>query len=210
MRFNIERQLKTTTRTVSSPERNGKPAHAVSVVRSYPTTVEDLWDAVTNGERISRWFLPISGDLKPGGRYQFEGNAGGWVTACKRPAHFEVTWEFSGDVSWVEARICEDANGHARLRVTHTAHHSKHWDEYGPGAAGVGWEMGLMGLSNHITQPEAPLQDEAEFAASPEGRAFIVGSSEAWETAAVGAGTDPAVARAAAERTAAFYTGDSA
>ena len=210
MRCNVEAQLNAAARCVSSLERDGRSAHSVAVVRSYPTTVADLWDAVTNGRRISRWFLPISGELELDGRYQLQGNAGGVITACQRPSHFELTWEFGGDISWVEARISEEGNSRARLRVTHTAHHSEHWDEYGPGAAGVGWEMGLMGLSVHIARPGEPLQDEAAFVASAEGRAFIAGSSKGWERAAVAAGTDPVAARAAAVRTAAFYTGESA
>ena len=209
MRFNVEAQLNAATRCVSSPERDGESVHAVTVVRGYPTTVEDLWDAVTNGQRISRWFLPISGELELHGRYQLDGNAGGVIKACQPPSHFEITWEFGEDVSWVEARIVEDGTGLARLRLTHTARHSPHWDEYGPGAAGVGWEMGLMGLSVHITQPDEPLQDEAAFVASPEGMAFIAGSSRGWEEAAVAAGKDPVAARAAASRTTAFYTGES-
>lgn len=209
MRFNVEAQLNAATRYVSSSERDGESVHAVTIVRTYPTTVEDLWDAVTNGQRISRWFLPISGDLELNGRYKLKGNAGGMITACQPPSHFEVTWEFGGDVSWVEVDISEDGNGDPRLSLTHTARHSPHWDEYGPGAAGVGWEMGLMGLSVHITQPDEPMQDEAAFAASSEGRAYISGSSEGWERAAVAAGTDPVSACAAALRTAAFYIGDS-
>lgn len=210
MRFNVEAQLNAATRCVSSLERDGVSVHAVTVVRSYPTTVEDLWDAVTNGRRISRWFLPISGELELDGRYQLKGNAGGVIKACQPPSHVEVTWEFGGDVSWVEVCISANGNRNSQLSLTHTARHSPHWDEYGPGAAGVGWEMGLMGLSVHIAQPGEPLQDEAAFVASPEGRAFIAGSSRGWEKAAVAAGTDPVAARAAASRTTAFYTGESA
>ena len=210
MRFNVEAQLNAATRCVSSPKRDGESVHAVTIVRSYPTTVKDLWNAVTNGQRISRWFLPISGELELDGRYQLEGNVSGVITTCRRPSHFEVTWEFGGDVSWVEVGIAKDGTGHARLRLTHSARRSKHWDDYGPGAAGVGWELGLTGLSIHITHPDEPLQDETAFVASPEGRAFIAGSSEAWERAAVAAGTDPVSARAAAERTTAFYIGESA
>ncbi|MDE2887765.1 MAG: SRPBCC family protein [Gemmatimonadota bacterium] len=209
MRFDVEAQLNAAVRYVSSPERDGESVHAVTIDRSYPTTVEDLWDAVTNGQRITRWFLPISGDLELNGRYQLEGNAGGMITACQPPSHFEVTWEFGGDVSWVEAGISEDHAGHARLTLTHTAYHSEHWDEFGPGAAGVGWEMGLLGLSFHIENPTEPKLNEAAFAVSPEGKAYIAGSSRGWEMAAVAAGTDPIAARAAARRTTAFYTGDS-
>ena len=210
MDFDVEGHLGALERSVSSLERDGKPARAVTLSRGFATTAEDLWHAVTNRERIPRWFLPIGGELELGGRYQLEGNAGGVVTACERPLHFAVTWEFDGDVSWVEVRLSDDGAGGARLTLTHTALLSEHWSEYGPGAVGVGWEMGLLGLALHLAQPAAPKPDEAAFAASRDGRAFITGSSEAWGRAAVEAGTNPDAARAAAKRTTAFYTGESA
>ena len=83
-------------------ERDGRPARAVTLSRGYATSVEDLWDAVTNPERIPRWFLPVSGELEPGGRYQLEGNAGGLITACEPRSHLALTWEFGEDLSWVE------------------------------------------------------------------------------------------------------------
>ena len=210
MTFDVDSHLGATERTVSSLERDGQPARAVTLSRSYATTLEDLWDAVTNGERIPRWFLPVSGELEVGGRYQLEGNAGGVITACERPSHLALTWEFGGDVSWVEVRFSDDGAGRARLSLTHTALLSEHWGEYGPGAVGVGWEAGLLGLALHVAQPAEPKMDEIAFATSPDGKAFITGSSEAWGQAAVGAGADPDGARAAAKRTTAFYTGEPA
>ena len=152
--------------------------------------------------------LPISGNLEPGGRYQLEGNAGGVVTACERPSHFAITWEFGGDVSWVEVRCSDEGAGRARLTLTHTARLSPHWDTYGPGAVGVGWELGLLGLAIHLAQPSEPKLDEAEFATSRDGKLFITGSSVGWLHAAVKFGTDPDAARAAARQTTAFYTGE--
>src|SRR5690606_22050656 len=58
-------------------DHQGRPARVARLMRSYPTTQDDLWDAITNPERIPRWFMPVSGDLRPGGHYQLEGNAGG-------------------------------------------------------------------------------------------------------------------------------------
>ena len=210
MDFDVESHLGAVERTVSSLERDGQPARAVTLARSYATTVEGLWDAVTNGERIPRWFLPISGELEPGGRYQLEGNAGGAIAACEPLSHFALTWEFGGDVSWVEVSVSDDGAGRARLTLTHTAHLSQHRDHYGPGAAGVGWELGLLGLAIHLMHPTEPKPDEAAFATSPDGKALITGSSEAWGQAAVAAGMDPEAAGAAARRTTAFYTGESA
>ncbi len=208
MDFNANEHLSAVERSVSSLVRDGQSARAVTLSRGYATTIEDLWDAVTSGERIPRWFLPISGRLEPGGRYQFEGNAGGVITVCEAPSRLGVTWEFGGDVSWVEVHVSDDGAGRARLTLTHTAHHADQWDEYGPGATGVGWEMGLMGLALHLADPTAPKADENAFAASAGGKALITGSSEGWGQAAVAAGTDPAAAAAAARNTTAFYTGE--
>ena len=120
MNFDVEGNLGASERSVSSLERDGQPVRAVTLSRGYGTTVEDLWDAVTNPQRIPRWFLPVSGELERGGRYQLEGNAGGVITACERMSHFTLTWEFGGDVSWVEVRCREDGPGRARLALTHT------------------------------------------------------------------------------------------
>ena len=208
MDLDVERLLGAVERTVSSLERDGQAARAVTLARSYATTVEDLWDAVTSAERIPRWFLPVSGRLELGGRYQLEGNAGGTITHCERPSYLGLTWEFGGDVSWVEARLCDDGAGRSRLAITHTALVSDHWHTFGPGAVGVGWEMGLLGMELHLARPNEPKLDGATFHTTRDGKALIVGSSAAWGRAAEAAGTDADVARAAAQRTAAFYTGD--
>ena len=208
MNFNPETQLAALERTVAFLEKDGQPASAVSLCRSFATTLEDLWHAVTNPGRIPRWFAPVSGNLEPGGRYQVEGNAGGTVFACESQSHFGLTWEFAGDVSWVAVQVWEEEAGQVGLVLIHTALLSPHWDQFGPGAVGVGWEMAFLGLALHLERPDAPKIEDEEFAYSDEGRAFITGSSEAWGQAAIVAGTEPAVANAAAGRTTAFYTGE--
>lgn len=210
MRFDVKKHLGAVNRSVASLERDGRAARAITLARSYPTRAGDLWDALTNPERIPRWFLPISGELEPGGRFQFEGNAGGEITACEPPSDVALTWEFGESVSWVEVGVSEDGADRARLTLTHIQHTSDHWTQYGAGATGVGWEMGLVGLALHLADPTAPKPDPAEFAASADGRALLVGSSEAWGEAAIAGGTDPDTARGRAGRTTAFYTGSDA
>ena len=210
MKLDVENHLRAVQRSVSSPVRDGQPARAVTLSRSYATTAEDLWDAVTNGERIPRWFMPVSGELELGGRFQLEGNAGGVIKECEPPSRVAVTWEFGGDVSWVEVGVADDGGGRTRLTVTHTALLSEHWAQYGAGAVGVGWEMGLLGLALYIARPDEPKLDAVEFATSRDGKALLRGSSERWGKAAVEGGEDPEAARDAARRTAAFYTGEPA
>lgn len=198
------------TRTVTDLERDGKPARRITLKRGYDATPEDLWDAITNPDRLPRWFAPVSGAFEPGGRYQVEGNAGGTITRCDPPRALDLTWEFGGDVSWVEARIAAEG-ADSRLTLSHIAViDDHHWPTYGPGAAGVGWDLALVGLSDHVSDPDADRIDEAELAASSEGKALILDVSRAWGRAAIAAGEDTADAEAAARRTAAFYMGDEA
>ncbi len=208
MTLDAAAHLAAVTRSVSALERDGRPARKVVLGRTFPVAPDDLWDAVTNPERIPRWFLPVTGELALGGRFQLEGNASGDITVCEPPSRFASTWEFAGDTSWLDVRCAPADDNGVRLELTHTSRHSPHWDEYGPGAAGVGWELALLGLALHLAQPDEPRLDEGAFAASPEGRAIITGSSEAWGKAGASADMTAEDARAAAHRTTAFYTGE--
>ena len=208
MRFDVEGHLGAANRSVASVERDGKPARVVNLSRTLGTSIQDLWNAVTDVERIPRWFLPVSGRLAARGHFQFEGNAGGSITACEHQSRVSLTWEFCGDTSWVDLHFSEDQPGLAVLSLAHTSVLSEHWNKFGPGATGVGWELCMLGLAFHIERPLEPKPDETRFVTSPDGRAFISGSSEAWLQAALAAGTDPETAHAAARRTTAFYTGE--
>ena len=120
--------------------------------RSYPTSADDVWDALTSPERLPRWFMPISGDLELGGRYQLEGNAGGTIDTCDPPKHLGVTWEFGGSVGWVDVYVA-GAGDDTTLRLEHVGlvdDFDDKWDEFGPGAVGVGWDLSLLGLGEHL------------------------------------------------------------
>ena len=196
-------------RAVKSVERDGKPAKAVVARATYDTSLEDLWEAVTTAPRIRRWFLPVSGELKLGGRYQLEGNAGGTITACSAPRQFATTWEMGGQTSWLEVRLYSDAPGKATLELTHTAVVDEaFWPTYGPGAVGVGWDLGLFGLELHISNPavDRPPEAAAEWATSPEALQFYRIASTAWGEAAAADGM--VNAKEAAENTRKFYSGE--
>jgi uncharacterized protein YndB with AHSA1/START domain len=195
-------------RTVESREHNGKNAHVVIATRAYDTDVDDLWDCITNPERLPRWFLPVEGDLRLGGRYQTKGNAGGTITGCKPPRRLEVTWEFGGGVSWVNVSLEPKGKERTLLTLEHIAHVDDFWDKFGPGAVGVGWDLALNGLTIHLETKAAVDPKEYEtWSASDEGKAFITASSDGWRKASIASGTPEAAANAAGERTTAFYTG---
>ena len=210
MALDVSRTIGAVTRTLASREVGEAPARVIVAARDYRAAPEELWDALTNPARIPRWFLPVSGDLRPGGRYQLEGNAGGEILACEAPRRLSVTWEMHGQASRVVVRLAPAAGGGTRLELEHTAHvPAEFWDRFGPGAVGVGWDQALFGLDQHFVTGSAVRPEHAmQWVASDEGRRFVRESSDAWCAASIAAGTEPGAAAAAAARTVAAYTGE--
>ncbi len=207
--INVTSQIANVTRSVGTRTRNDAPARTVTLSQTYDTDANDLWDACTNAERIPRWFLPISGELRLGGRYQLEGNAGGVIEECEPPRRFFATWEFGGGVSWIDVRIIPETDERTRLEIEHIAHVGDDlWAQYGPGAVGIGWDGAMLGLATHLSTGAAV--DPAEAAAwmaSDEARTFYTHSSERWRDASIAAGTPEQEATAAATRVTAAYAG---
>ena len=207
--IDVKHQISTVRRTVGSRVLDSGTARVSTISQVYDTDIEDLWEAVTTAERIPRWFLPVSGELRQGGHYQFEGQAGGTIERCDRPTGFAATWEYGGEVSWVEVRLTPEGDGRTRFELEHVAHvDDERWAEYGPGAVGVGWDSALLGLAGHLSADDTAVNPDtaAAWVASPDGKLFMALSSEAWCAARIAAGTDEAAARAAAGRTTAAYT----
>ena len=212
MTYAFEKHMAGMERRVGTGPRDGEPTNVLIAGRTYAATALELWDALTSVERLSRWFLPISGDLRAGGRYQFEGNAGGRIEECVQPRLIRATWEFGGGVSWLTLRLEELPDG-TRLQLEHEAPLMPGFTEvYGPGATGVGWDGGFLGLALHLAEPGAEKSSEevATWHLTEEGRAFYARSAAAWGLADEAAGTPAEAARERAENTRAFYTGETA
>ena len=64
--------------------RERRRGRHVLLRRRYDAAVEDIWDAFTDPDRMKRWFLPVTGDLRVGGCFQLEGNAGGDILSASR------------------------------------------------------------------------------------------------------------------------------
>lgn len=199
---------------VSGPVDAGE-AKVVRLTRTYDAGIGDVWDALTTPERISRWFLPVSGDLRLGGRFQFEGQAGGSIVACEKPNRLQVTWAYpptedDAGASDLEIRLTPAGDEATTLELVHTAVvPDEFWDAYGPGAVGVGWEMGALGLALYL-RTGSTVGDSEAWQLSDEGRAYSAQSSAGWGAANLAAGTDPEVVERNVAATTAFYTGEQA
>ena len=194
-------------RKVEQRQHEGRPAYAIILESTYDVDANELWDALTNKDRLSLWFLPVSEELRTGGNYQFEGNAKGSINRCDQPKGFDITWEFGDNVSWVKVELTAVTESQTTLRLEHLAiAEGEHWENYGPGAGGVGWDMGIGGLGNYIRTHETV--DQEAFFACPEYREFVSFSSKDWCEAACNAGYDQEKSIAAANRTEKFYLGE--
>lgn len=209
MPFDPLAQLGAVSRTIENLEREGKPAKAIVASRLYATDAADLWQALTSPDRLARWFGQVTGDLRLGGRYQIKDNASGAITECVEAHRIALTWEFADTVSWVEATLVPEAGG-TRLELRHIAHIDAYWTEYGPGAGGVGWDLGLLGLARHLAEPAAavPLEAEPGWLESQAASDFIRGASAGWAEAAIADGEAEDSARAAGERTRRLFSGE--
>ena len=67
-----------------------------------------------------------------------------------------------------------------RFELEHTAVVPEEmWSEYGPGAVGVGWDGGVLGLALHLATGKT-VDDPIAWQLSDEGREWTRRSSEAW------------------------------
>ena len=154
--------------------------------RVYEASPEDVWDALTDPERLVRWFLPITGDLRVGGRFQLEGNASGTIIRCDKPREIAVTWEFGGGSSNVCLRLTPQGETTV-LELEHSPVPPEIIPNAGPEiwGLGAGWEMGMTALGAFLAgeMPEGRAVDSLANA-TPE-QLMAIGQlaervSEAW------------------------------
>ncbi|BAU87363.1 dehydrogenase [Streptomyces laurentii] len=208
--YDADAELGRVHREVGTREVPDGTADTVLLRRTYETGAADLWDALTSPGRLGRWFLPVSGELAPGGHYRLEGNAAGEILECVAPERLRLSWLFGPDPGLSEVTVRLTPAGPARtvLELDHVAVASPEFRErYGPGAAGVGWDMALHALARHVAGATLGRAEATAWEASAEGRAFLTHAGEAWGAAYAAAGADPRTVESTTAATVAFYTG---
>ena len=124
-------------------------ADVVSVVvrRSYPADPADVWSALTDPDRIPRWFLPVTGDFREGGHFALEGNAAGDILTCTPPQLLRVT--FGGPDSIVTLRVSV-AGDDTVLELAHTVPLAMAGSGAGALWVGPGWDAMFLALAGHL------------------------------------------------------------
>lgn len=199
----ISTWLRETHREIGQRTDAAGRTRSVVLRRRYDAEIEDVWDACTDPDRIKRWFLPVSGDLRLGGKYQLEGNAGGEILRCEAPRLLSVTWVYGEGAGDVELRLARGRDGGTDFELEHGG-----VPEDGAAAnllgVGVGWDPALVALGMYVRGETIP--DPSAWEESEELQQFAVSTTRAWGAAveAAGAGTAAEVA-AAVDATIEFY-----
>jgi uncharacterized protein YndB with AHSA1/START domain len=83
----------------------------------FDTDIHDLWAALTDPERLARWYGEVEGDLRVGGEYRARLFASGWqgtgrVEVCEPPHRLRVSTAETGSAehSAIEVTLSEEGD----------------------------------------------------------------------------------------------------
>lgn len=157
-------------------------ARVAVFTRTYPTTVEDLWDACTNPDRLRRWYVPVSGDLRLGGSFQQTNMGTGTIVECDKPRLLRVS--LGGGADEIEARI---SPGPQERTAVLEVQHATTLDSHNIGGQtfdaifcmGGGYYPRLLALDLHLRGALPEDYDSAAFHLNPDMRETIRRGSDA-------------------------------
>ena len=195
MIIDIAKQIGAISREVSRQHTESGETVAVTLQRRYPADQADVWQAITDPDRVRRWFLPLTGDLREGGSFQLEGNAGGDIVKCEPPRHLMVT--FGGESSIVDVSLSGDGE-QTLLELTHSVPLELAGSGAGALYVGPGWDGALLGIALYLAGEV--IDDPVAAANSPEMQDFNLSSIKEWVATIEVSGTADADAIAAAQQ----------
>jgi uncharacterized protein YndB with AHSA1/START domain len=177
-------EMTATARQVARRGSGDDEVIAVSLRREYAAEVEEVWDAVTDPQRVARWFAQVSGDLREGGSFQVEGNAGGEILGCVPPSRLTVTWGAPGSI--VTVQLSGSAGG-TLLQLEHTVPAAFAGSGAGALYVGPGWDVALLGLALWLRGEL--VDDPAAWEATPAVQEAAARSIDAWTVTVETSGT---------------------
>jgi uncharacterized protein YndB with AHSA1/START domain len=126
--------------------------HKTLVIRRALTApVERVWSALTDPKQVSRWYLPLEGDLREGGYYVLVGNAVGEIRRCDPLRELALSWVYGEFESKLGLRFGPHQSGtmlelvHGPIPIDMIANPTPElW------GLAVNWEMLLSGLDDFL------------------------------------------------------------
>jgi len=197
MIIDIANQIGATSRQVAQQHTERGETVVVTLERRYAAEVADVWQAITDPDRVRRWFLPLTGDLREGGTFQLENHAGGDIMTCEPPRHLVVT--FGGESSIVDVVLAGEGD-QTLLKLTHSVPIELAGSGAGALYVGPGWDGALLGIAQYLAGEVA--SDPVAAASTPEVQDFNVSSIKEWIAAVEASDTADADTISAAQQAA--------
>jgi uncharacterized protein YndB with AHSA1/START domain len=107
--------------------RSAEAAGVVRIEDRYDTTIDDLWEALTDPRRLARWYGQVDGNMRPGGEFRTYIEAAdiestGRVEVCEPPRRLRLTTRETEDSyqrgqgvpphdAVIEATLTQDGEG---------------------------------------------------------------------------------------------------
>jgi uncharacterized protein YndB with AHSA1/START domain len=157
-------------------------ARVAVFTRTYQTTIEDLWDACTNPERLRRWYAPVTGELHVGGSFQQVNMGTGTILVCNSPQLLKLS--LGGGADEIELRL---SPGPDHQSTTLELQHATTLDAHNIGGQmydaifcmGGGYYPRLLALDQHLRSTLPAKYDSASFHLDPNMRSTIERGSAA-------------------------------
>lgn len=177
--IDIATQLTTVYREVG-PAASGD-ALGVLIRRRYPAPAADVFAALTDPERLPRWYRAVTGDLRAGGEFRLADGCRGRIVQCEPPRRLLLTWE--AEPASVDVRLGTDDSGGTVLELEHAL-------GVEPAAtalsAGPGWDVRLLALDLFLRGGQ--LGDPDRWECSADVQRFAQHAVSAWAAAVATAG----------------------
>jgi uncharacterized protein YndB with AHSA1/START domain len=111
--------MSSSTRIIGTLRRMPDGKGAVRMEDVYDTEIDDLWSAITDPDRLSRWIADVKGDLRAGGqihaRFTSTWEGPGRIETCQAPHHLVLVLEpGTPDETVIEATLAAE---HDRTRL---------------------------------------------------------------------------------------------
>lgn len=181
------REVADTIRETGRRRIGAGDARTAVLRRRYETSIDDLWEAITDPTRMSRWFIMPKGELRVGGQFSLEGNASGEILRCVPPRMFRITWVFGGmPADEVEVRLTPAGDGATILELVHatTADTAPDGSVDAILGVGVGWELAMEYLARHLRgdlpPPSSDASRQQDFEPTADDSTLMESSGRAW------------------------------
>lgn len=147
------------TRQINGSIRAENGKGTVRMEEAHDTSVADLWLALTEPTRLSRWIADVTGDLQPGGQFHARFTSGwdgpGRVDVCERNHRILATMGAgSDDQTEIEATLANE-DGKTRLVIV-----ERGLPLEDVAAHGAGWQAHVEDLASHLDGREPSIWRE--------------------------------------------------